>query len=80
EISKLTENISYPVVMKIVSPDIIHKSDAQEMITEIKGYEILKAVRGKPPRDIQAIKEVIVKVSKLTMENPDKLILLPFHP
>lgn len=160
EISKLTENINYPVVMKIVSPDIIHKSDAggvkldikdekeaklayqeiifnikkynkeariegvivyplipkeievivgmikdphfgpvamfglggifvevlkdisfriipleerdvQEMITEIKGYEILKGVRGKPPRDIQAIKEVLMKISKLTMENPE---------
>ncbi|MBA7677648.1 hypothetical protein ES703_85908 [subsurface metagenome] len=160
EISKLTENINYPVVMKIVSPDIIHKSDAggvkldikdekeaklayqeiifnikkynketriegvivyplipkeievivgmikdphfgpvamfglggifvevlkdisfriipleerdaEEMITEIKGYEILKGVRGKPPRDIQAIKEVLMKISKLTMENPE---------
>jgi len=47
----------------------IEERDAEEMITEIKGYEILKGARGNPPRDIQAIKEVLMKVSKLTMEN-----------
>jgi len=41
------------------------------MITEIKGYEILKGIRGEPPRDIQAIEEVLMKVSKLTTENPE---------
>ena len=160
EVSKITSEISFPLVMKIVSPDIIHKSDAGgvkvgvktekearlaykeimlkatkynkkakisgviaytmvpqgteviigmmkdphfgpvimfglggifveilkdvsfrilpieerdalEMIAEIKGYEILKGARGKPPRDIQAIEEVLMKVSKLTMENPE---------
>jgi acyl-CoA synthetase (NDP forming) len=48
----------------------IEERDAREMITEIKGYEILKGIRGEPPRDIQAIEEVLMKVSKLTMENP----------
>jgi len=160
EISKIREAIGYPIVMKIVSPDIIHKTDAggvklnikdetearlayqeiisrakkynkgarisgvivypmipqgteiiigmmkdphfgpvamfglggifveilkdisfriipteerdaREMITEIKGYEILKGARGNPPRDIQAIEEVLMKISKLTMENPE---------
>lgn len=47
----------------------IEEIDVREMITEIKGYEILKGARGNPPRDIQAIKEVLMKVSKLTMEN-----------
>jgi len=49
----------------------IEERDAGEMITEIKGYEILKGARGETPRDIQAIKEVLMKVSKLTMENPE---------
>lgn len=49
----------------------IEERDAGEMITEIKGYEIIKGARGNPPRDIQAIKEVLMKVSKLTMENPE---------
>ena len=60
-------------VLKDISFRIIplEERDAQEMITEIKGYEILKRVRGNPPRDIQAIEEVLMKISKLTMENPE---------
>jgi acyl-CoA synthetase (NDP forming) len=49
----------------------IKERDAEEMITEIKGYEILKGVRGESPKDIKAIREVLMKVSKLTMENPE---------
>ena len=160
EVSKIAEEIGYPIVMKIVSPDIIHKSDAggvkvgikneneaklaykeiifkakkynkearifgiiasplipqgtevivgmmkdphfgpvamfglggifveilkdvsfrilplkekdaQEMIAEIKGYEILKGVRGELPKDIEAIRETLIKISQLTMENPE---------
>ena len=60
-------------VLKDVSFRIIplEERDAEEMITEIKGYEILKGIRGEPPRDIQAIEEVLMKVSKLTTENPE---------
>ncbi len=63
----------YVEVLKDVSFRIIplEKRDAQEMITEIKAYEILKGIRGNPPRDIQAIEEVLMKVSQLTMENPE---------
>ena len=49
----------------------IEERDAEGMITEIKGYEILKGIRGEPLRDIRAIEEVLMKVSKLTMENPE---------
>ena len=49
----------------------IEERDAREMITEIRGYEILKGARGRPPRDIQAIEGVLMKISKLTMENPE---------
>jgi len=60
-------------VLKDVSFRIIplEERDAEEMIAEIKGYEILKGARGNPPRDIQVIKEVLMKVSKLTTENPE---------
>jgi acyl-CoA synthetase (NDP forming) len=49
----------------------IEERDAREIIAEIKGYEILKGARGEPPRDIQATEEVLMKVSKLTIENPE---------
>ena len=63
----------YVEVLKDVSFRIIplEERDAREMITEIKGYKILKGARGNPPRDIQAIEKVLMKVSKLTKENPE---------
>jgi len=60
-------------VLKDVSFRILplEERDAEEMITEIKGYEILKGVRGEFPKDIIAIKEALMKISKLSMENPE---------
>jgi acyl-CoA synthetase (NDP forming) len=49
----------------------IEERDAREMIIETRGYEILKGARGRSPRDIQAIEGVLMKISKLTMENPE---------
>ncbi len=42
--------------------------DADEMVREIKSYRILEGYRGMPPRDIEAIKDIILKVSKLMLE------------
>jgi len=49
----------------------IEEIDAREMITGIKGYEILKGAREEAPKDIEAIKILLMKISKLTMENPE---------
>ena len=49
----------------------IEERDAEEMITGIKGYEILKGAREEAPKDIEAIKILLMKISKLTMENPE---------
>ena len=49
----------------------IEERDAEEMITEIKGYEILKGVRGEGPKDIKAIKKLLMKISQLVMKNPE---------
>ena len=49
----------------------IEERDAREMITEIKGYEILKGVRGEGPKDIKAIKNILLKISQLALENPE---------
>lgn len=160
EINKITEKFSYPLTMKIVSPDILHKSDAggvklniqdereaklayqeiifnakkynkeakisgiiaypmipqgteiiigmmkdphfglvimfglggifveilkdisfrilpleerdaEEMVSEIKGYQILKGIRGETPKDVKSIRDVLMKISQLVMENPE---------
>ena len=49
----------------------IEERDAERMITEIKGFKILQGIRGEPPKDIQAIKNLLLKISQLTMKNPE---------
>jgi len=49
----------------------IEARDAEEMISEIKGYKILEGIRGEAPKDIQAIKDLLLKISQLTLENPE---------
>ena len=49
----------------------LEERDAEEMISEIKGYQILKGIRGEEPKDIEAIKNLLLKISQLTLENPE---------
>ncbi|MDH5437547.1 MAG: acetate--CoA ligase family protein [Candidatus Bathyarchaeota archaeon] len=60
-------------VLKDVSFRIapITRSDAQEMITEVKGYPILRGYRGQPPADINAIIEILLNTSRLVMDHPE---------
>lgn len=47
----------------------IEKSDAREMIREIKGYPILAGARNTKPVDEGALVDLLVSMSKLMMEN-----------
>lgn len=47
------------------------KSDALDMIGEIKGYHLLSGIRGEKPKDIDSLAELIVKVASLVEENPE---------
>jgi len=49
----------------------ITKGDAYEMIMRIKGFPILEGVRGQKPRDVNALVDVIIRLSALAMENPE---------
>ncbi len=46
----------------------VTKEDALEMIREIKAAKILQGYRGEPPRDLEALADIIVKVSKLMLD------------
>lgn len=48
----------------------ITKYDAQEMIQDIKGYPILTGIRGQEPRDINALMNILLQVSKLVIDYP----------
>lgn len=47
EAAALAEKISFPVVLKIISQDIIHKSDASGVIVNLKTKEEVKAAYNK---------------------------------
>jgi len=48
----------------------ISEKDASEMIDEIRGSNILKGYRG-PAVDLDALKQVLLKISRLVVENPE---------
>jgi len=47
----------------------ITELDAQEMITEVKAYPILRGYRGQPPADIDAIVQILMNTSRLMMDH-----------
>jgi acetyl-CoA synthetase (ADP-forming) len=47
----------------------ISKKDAEEMITEIRGYVLLKGYRGRPPADINSLINALLTVSQMIEEN-----------
>ena len=49
----------------------ITRQDAEEMITEVKAYPLLKGYRNTPPADINAIAAVLLNTSKLIMDYPE---------
>ena len=49
----------------------ITRSEAKEMITEVKAYPILRGYRGQPPSDVNAIVEILLNTSKLVMAHPE---------
>lgn len=49
----------------------IKRQDAQEMITEVKAYPLLKGYRNVPPADMDAIVKILLNTSKLVMDHQE---------
>lgn len=71
----------YTEVLKDVSFRVcpINDEDAEEMIQETKAYELLKGARGSKPADLNKIKKLLIKFSKLPLKYP-KLKELDVNP
>jgi len=52
--ARAADTIGYPVVMKVISPDVIHKSDAGGVVTGIGSAEGARSAFDGITRDIQA--------------------------
>ena len=58
----------------------ITPAEAHEMITEVKGAKLLQGFRGKPACDIDALADVLVKVSQLAAQLDGQLAELDINP
>ena len=54
--------------------------DAEEMVKEVRGYEILKAFRGKPEADVEGIVDVLLRLSRLAVDLGDVLSEIDINP
>ncbi|MFQ5442328.1 MAG: acetate--CoA ligase family protein [Thermodesulfobacteriota bacterium] len=57
----------------------LDKKEALAMMREVKGFPLLTGYRGDPPRDIEAVAEVLVKLSEI-VEGTDGLKELEINP
>ena len=57
----------------------IDNIDADEMLREIKSFPVLIGARGKLSADLDAIKNALINVSKLLIQNPN-IIQLDLNP
>lgn len=69
-------------ILKDVSMRVapISREDALKMIKEIKGYKVLTGARGKAKADIEAIADVLVKVSYMALDLEDQMAELDINP
>ena len=68
EASKFADEIGYPVVLKIVSPDIIHKSDAGGVIVNLKTSDEVTSAYNKILENIKKYKAEAKIVGVLVQE------------
>ena len=58
----------------------LSRSDAEQMVTEIKGYSILQGVRGKKRSDIEAVVDVLLRISRLAKDWEDIISEIDINP
>jgi acetate---CoA ligase (ADP-forming) len=58
----------------------LNRIDAEEMVSEIKGYGVLQGIRGKPPVDLDTLVDIILKVSRLVTDYGDTIKELDINP
>ena len=49
----------------------IGRNEARRMVTGIKGFNILKGFRGKPPADTEALERALVSLSEMVTNHPE---------
>jgi len=58
----------------------IDEADAREMLTELKGYPVLRGVRGQPPRDVEALVRAVTGLSEVFLSSRSFISDLEVNP
>ncbi len=82
------EQFGFPVVLKIVSPDIAHKTEMGGVLLNVgdaaavrAGFAtLLQGARGKPPADTQALAQMLAKVSQFAHAAGERLQGIDLNP
>ena len=45
--------------------------DARQMLAELRGGAVLRGTRGRPATDLQAIEQLLLRISRLVEQRPD---------
>ncbi|MER6076756.1 acetate--CoA ligase family protein [Streptomyces sp. NPDC001833] len=56
------------------------EDQARDMLAELRGRPLLDGVRGRPPADLEALVEVILRVQRMALELGDQLAELDINP
>lgn len=49
----------------------MQRADARDMVRGIRGFRMLQGVRGEPPSDLDAVEDVLLRISQLAVEYPE---------
>jgi Acyl-CoA synthetase (NDP forming) len=63
----------YVEILKEISQTVlpVSKKEFERIITSTKAYRLLSGARGKPPADIDSLKDIILKLAKIAEDNPE---------
>ncbi|MBT6340447.1 MAG: acetate--CoA ligase family protein [Desulfobacula sp.] len=69
-------------VLKDISLRItpLSKSEAKNMVRQIKGFPILNGIRGKAPSDIKAVENLLLRLSRLACDWKDYIAEIDINP
>ncbi|MFM9446099.1 acetate--CoA ligase family protein [Streptomyces acidiscabies] len=56
------------------------ETQARDMLTDLRGRALLDGVRGRPPADLDALVEVILRVQRMSLELVDDIAELDINP
>lgn len=55
-------------------------ADADEMLRESRGYSLLGGARGRPPADLAAVREVLLRLSRMAVALGDRVCEIDINP